>query len=137
MAEPVPVAELVAAALGGDEDAWTSLVQRYGSLVTAVGRRHRLTPSELADVSQTVWLTLLEKLPTLREPQALAGWLRTTTRNESIRVLRARRQQVPLDETVPGTDEPVRRSCWPWSAGSCCGRRSARCRSTAGRCSGP
>ena len=84
-----------------------SMVDRYGSLVAAVGRQHRLDPQELADVSQTVWLTLLEKLSTVREPRALAGWLRTTTRNECVRVLRARHRLVPLDESPPAPDPPV------------------------------
>lgn len=107
MAERPPVTELVEAALEGDEDAWTSLVERFGALVSAIARRHRLDPQELADVCQTVWLTLLEKLPTLREPRALAGWIRTTTRNESIRALRARRRQVPLDGRLPASEASV------------------------------
>jgi hypothetical protein len=56
MVEPVPVSDLVAAALDGDEGAWTALVERYGGLVVAIAHQHRLDPQETADVSQTVWL---------------------------------------------------------------------------------
>jgi RNA polymerase sigma factor (sigma-70 family) len=107
MGEPVPVADLVAGALDGDEVAWRSIVNRYGSLVSAIARQHRLDAQELADVSQNVWLKLLESLGTLREPKALAGWLRTTTRNECVRAIRVRRAHLALTESVPGTDPPV------------------------------
>lgn len=107
MGEPISVTELVVAALDGDERAWTIIVERYGSLIAAIAHLHRLDPQEVADVSQTVWLKLLENLASLREPKALAGWLRTTARNECIRALRIRRKQVPLDESVPTTDPPV------------------------------
>jgi RNA polymerase sigma factor (sigma-70 family) len=107
MGEPIPAADLVAAALDGDEGAWNAIVERYGSLLAAIARQHRLDPQELADMSQSVWLKLLEHLPGLREPSALAGWLRTTARNECVRVLRSRRRQVPLDAATPAPDPPV------------------------------
>jgi RNA polymerase sigma factor (sigma-70 family) len=91
----VDVSRLVAAAAGGDAAAWDGLVGRYSSLVWAVARSHRLDHGDAADVCQTVWLRLVESLGRLREPAALAGWLRTTTHHECLRVRRCRDREVP------------------------------------------
>ncbi|MEO9324057.1 sigma-70 family RNA polymerase sigma factor [Nocardioides sp. C4-1] len=85
-----PLTDLVSAARGGDADAWDAIVERFLPLVGAVARRHRLSEADADDVSQTVWLRLVEHLDGLREPAALPGWIRTTTRHECLRVLAAR-----------------------------------------------
>jgi RNA polymerase sigma factor (sigma-70 family) len=87
----------VGAAAAGDAQAWGLLVDRYAGLVWSVCRRFRLSDADAEDVSQTVWLRLVERLDTLREPNALAGWLATSTRNECIDVWRAKKRQVPVD----------------------------------------
>jgi RNA polymerase sigma factor (sigma-70 family) len=91
----VDVSRLVRAAAGGDAGSWEALVNRYSSLVWAVARAHRLDRTDAADVAQTVWLRLVEHLGRLREPAALAGWLRTTTHHECLRVRRRRDREVP------------------------------------------
>src|SRR5215212_953122 len=55
-------AELVAAATDGDHRAWDELVDRHAGLVLAVCRRFRLSDADVHDVSQTVWLRLVEHL---------------------------------------------------------------------------
>lgn len=97
MADRRPVDELVEAAASGDAQAWDEMVDRYASLVVAVCRHFRLSDADLHDVSQTVWLRLVEHLPDLREPQALPGWLVTTTRRECMRVLDQSRRQTPVE----------------------------------------
>jgi RNA polymerase sigma factor (sigma-70 family) len=91
------VVDLVSAAKAGDQGSWNALVDRYLPLVTAVIARYRLPQSDANDVNQTVWLRLVEHLEDLREPRALPGWLATVARNESLRVLRLRRHETPLD----------------------------------------
>jgi RNA polymerase sigma factor (sigma-70 family) len=94
----VEVADLVRAAGTGDQDAWNSLVERYTGLVWHVARGHRLGDADASDVAQTVWLRLVESLPRLREPAAVGGWLATTARNESLRVLRRSGREVVEDD---------------------------------------
>jgi RNA polymerase sigma factor (sigma-70 family) len=91
---------LVTSAAAGDTQAWNDLVERYAPLVHATCRRWRLDTADEADVSQTVWLRLVENLGRLREPQALPGWLRTTTVRECTRLYHARRRERPDDLTV-------------------------------------
>lgn len=91
------VASLVAAAREGDSDAWDALVERYLPLVMAIIARHRLFGADADDVNQTVWLRLVEHLGQLREPEALPGWIATTTRHECLRALRTGARVVPVD----------------------------------------
>jgi RNA polymerase sigma factor (sigma-70 family) len=96
------VADLIKRAGAKDQQAWRLLVSRFGNLVWAVARSYRLDHADAADVSQTTWLRLAENLDTLRDPARLPGWLATTARRESLRVLAGRRREVPGD--LP--DEP-------------------------------
>ena len=71
--------------------------RRFAHLVLALTRQYRLSPADAQDVSQTVWLRLVEHLPTIREPAALAGWIVTTSRHECQRQARAAGRTVPVD----------------------------------------
>jgi len=81
-----PVADLVAAARGGDRQAWDALVERYAPLVWSICRRYRLSHADAEDVGQSIWLRLVDQLDKIREPAALPGWISTTTRRECQRV---------------------------------------------------
>jgi RNA polymerase sigma factor (sigma-70 family) len=87
-----PIAALVSAAAEGDQGAWNEIVDRYTPLVVSVIYKHRLRPADAADVNQTLWLRLVEQIGRLREPEALPGWIMTTTRNECLRVLRVQQR---------------------------------------------
>jgi RNA polymerase sigma factor (sigma-70 family) len=82
------VAELLARAAHGDQSAWDEIVDRHTNLLWSIGRAHRLGSTDVADVVQTTWLKLLENIDRIREPDRLAGWLATTARHESLRLLR-------------------------------------------------
>ncbi|HEX9645515.1 MAG TPA: sigma-70 family RNA polymerase sigma factor [Acidimicrobiia bacterium] len=106
------VTELLAAAGSGEQAAWDGLVERFGRLVWSVVRGFRLDAASAADVSQTVWLRLVENVSRIRDPERLASWLATTARNESIRAKRKLDRAVPtmfefdvVDDTVAPLDE--------------------------------
>jgi RNA polymerase sigma factor (sigma-70 family) len=102
------VIALVERARAGDEKAWDQIVRRYATLVWAVCRNVGVVGGEADDVAATVWLRLVERLGTLREPAALPGWIVTTTRRECFGVLRARTRVVPVDqEQLPAPTDPV------------------------------
>src|ERR1039457_3549824 len=57
-------------------------------------RHYQVAAADAQDVSQTVWLRLVETLASLRQPDALPGWLATTAQRECSRhVQRGRRVQ--------------------------------------------
>jgi RNA polymerase sigma factor (sigma-70 family) len=101
------LADLVTRAKHSDQQAWSALVERYAPLLWSICRSYQLTGPDTADVSQDVWLTLASRLGTLREPDALPGWLATTTRRQCARARRAMtRSQTALP--TPGIEKHPR-----------------------------
>jgi RNA polymerase sigma factor (sigma-70 family) len=90
------LAHLVLAAADGDDIAWEALVVRFAGLVWGVARSHGLSEADAADVSQSTWLRLAEHVRNIRQPERIAGWLATTARNESIRILRRGHRDIPV-----------------------------------------
>jgi RNA polymerase sigma factor (sigma-70 family) len=106
------VVRLVERARVGDSGAWDQLVQRYAPLVWSVCRHYGLAGADADDVAAGVWLRLVERLDTIREPAALPGWLKTTAQRECLHLLRAKNRQVPVaddevfeDDGGPACDE--------------------------------
>lgn len=88
---------LVRHCIQGDVDAWSRLVERYARLVHAVPVRHGLKPHEVDDVGQEVFLALAQNLHEIEDPERLPGWLATTARRVTWRVIQRRRQEESLD----------------------------------------
>jgi RNA polymerase sigma factor (sigma-70 family) len=91
MRDDPQVTDLVTSAKNGDKQAWDAIVERYAPLIWSICRRYQLGDADAKDVGQAVWMHLVENLHNLRDPDALPGWLATTTRRECCRVLRAAR----------------------------------------------
>ena len=102
MTEESEVGTLVQASAKGDEAAWNALVRRYAPLVLAVIRNYQMAAADVQDVSQTVWLRLVEHLADLRAPEALPGWLVTTTQRECSRYQRREQKTLPVDPHSDG-----------------------------------
>jgi RNA polymerase sigma factor (sigma-70 family) len=91
--------ELLRKARAGDDRAWERLHHRFTPMLRGIARSYRLSPTDVDDVVQTTWLRLVDNIGGLRDPAAVPGWLATTARRESLRLL-----QVPLREYL--TDDP-------------------------------
>jgi RNA polymerase sigma factor (sigma-70 family) len=94
--------ELVEAAGRGVPQAWDELVTRYGALVRAVAARYRLQEADAADVVQTTWLRVLERLHTLHDPERFGGWLATITSRECLALLRRAHRELPEEDIAAG-----------------------------------
>lgn len=104
------MAHLVRAAAGGDQAAWNALVDRFSGLLWATARAHRLSPTDSAEVAQTTWLKLVEHLDRIRDPERLGGWLATTARRESLRLIHHGSREFASDDVADldtRTDPPV------------------------------
>ena len=93
-------AELVAACLSGDEQAWSELIDRYSRLIFSIPLRQGLTREEAGDVYQAVCLDLVAELPRLRDPQALPAWLIRTTSRKVGKWRRRNERYVPDDGDI-------------------------------------
>jgi RNA polymerase sigma factor (sigma-70 family) len=110
----VEAQELLSRVIAGDERAWDEVVDRFAGLVWSVARAYRLSSASTDDVVQTVWLRLAEHCHKIRQPDRLASWLATTTRNEALRVIRGNTRLTPQaavddlsEPTTPSVEERV------------------------------
>ena len=69
--EGVTHGELLKRAAGNDQTAWNALVDRFGSVVWSIARSFGLDEATAKDVSQTVWLKLVENLDRIEDPERL------------------------------------------------------------------
>ncbi|HEX2074278.1 MAG TPA: sigma-70 family RNA polymerase sigma factor [Geodermatophilus sp.] len=99
--EPAEVTMLVNRAAEGDPTAWDAIVDEYAGMLWGVIRGFRLNEAQAADAVQTTWLRLVEHVADLREPQHLAGWLRTTARRVCLDTIR----QSGREQLVDGDDD--------------------------------
>lgn len=111
MRDDPTVIALVNRAASGNQSAWNEIIERYAPLVWSICARYRLDREDIDDVGQTVWLLLVEKLGSLREPAALPGWLATTTQRECLRVVRVAHRhdhaELPPVDHMPSDPEAM------------------------------
>jgi RNA polymerase sigma factor (sigma-70 family) len=81
------ITELVHAAQNGDRGATEQIVARYASLVWSVVRSFRMRDADAHDAVQNTWLSMIEHVGALREPDRLPGWLATTARRQCLKIL--------------------------------------------------
>jgi len=101
------LAALVHRAAAGEQAAYDALVERFAGLVWRIAQNHRLRPADTADVSQTVWLRLVEQLDRIREPERIGAWLATTARHECLSVLRKGARTLPSEEATFDSSLPM------------------------------
>jgi len=87
--------KLIIACRRGDERAWETLIARYERLVFSIARRHGLSADDAADVTQTVFIILLQSIDRLSDDVNLGGWLTTVTRRHTWRALARRGRELP------------------------------------------
>jgi RNA polymerase sigma factor (sigma-70 family) len=85
--------DLVRACLGGDEQAWARLIEKYQALIFSIGARYHLPPEDCADIFQTVCLELFSTLPKLRKPGSLRSWVVSVAAHTSFHWKRRRRRR--------------------------------------------
>src|SRR5216684_5653050 len=96
---------LVKECLSGNEEAWSMLIEKYKALIYSIPVKYGLPPDEAADVFQATCMELLQRLPDLREPQALPKWLMQVAHHECYRRKRQAQRLVEWEES-PEIPEP-------------------------------
>jgi RNA polymerase sigma-70 factor, ECF subfamily len=106
------LAIVVRRAQHGDREAFGELVQQFQPTVYAIALRRLGNPSDALELTQEVFLHVLERLDQLREPERFAGWLRQVAVRMAIN--RATRKLFPtcveagvLEGTSQHSDEPL------------------------------
>jgi RNA polymerase sigma factor (sigma-70 family) len=88
-------------AADGDQVAWEALFERFGGVVRAATRAHRLSEADAADVNQNTWMRLVENLHRIQHPESLGAWLATTARRECLTVIRRTARLIPRGDDLP------------------------------------
>lgn len=89
-------AELIAAALAGDQLAWEELTQVTRCIVFKVLGTFDVCAIDRDEVLGATLETVFLKLSAVREPDAVLGWISVVARNHTLRMLR-RQREVPSD----------------------------------------
>ena len=106
--------DMVRAAVRLEVGAWDALVERFEGMIRSIARSYGLNTADVSDVSQVVWMRLVDHLDRLHDPDRVAGWLATTTRNQCAQVLRQQERTRPtadhafLDSDDQGVDPETR-----------------------------
>jgi len=97
-AGPPADADLVARAVGGDDDAYAALVARYEDLVYTVAVRVVGNEEDARDVAQEAFVRAHRALPKFRGDSKFSSWLYRITVNRALTHLkRKRRRGVAVD----------------------------------------
>jgi RNA polymerase sigma-70 factor (ECF subfamily) len=96
------VAALVRASQAGSRDAFGALYERFAGYVHAI-LVARLPPHEAPDLVQDIFVSAFERLRSLREPAAFAGWIAAIARNRATDFLRHR----PMTVSDESDDRPA------------------------------
>ncbi len=83
--------QLIHSILSGDDEAFSTLVQRYQKSVHALAWRKIGDFHYAEEITQDTFLQAYEKLPTLKNPHQFAGWLYVITNNLCTDWLRKKR----------------------------------------------
>jgi RNA polymerase sigma factor (sigma-70 family) len=96
--------KLITACRRGDERAWENLIARYERLVFSIARRHGLSTDDAADVTQKVFIILLQSMDRVPDDVNLGGWLTTVARRHTWRAM------TRLGRELPGEKEDIAES---------------------------
>lgn len=107
-------ADLVAAALAGDDTAFGRLFDRWYDRVVALAERIVRDHEIAREVAQDTFLSAWRNLPGLEDHLAFGGWLLRAARNKALNRSAREARSRPVDDEVLGVIEQTGAS--PWSA---------------------
>ena len=94
---------LVRQCLQGNQKAFEEIVERYHKIIFNVGLRVLNNAEDAADVTQTAFLKTYENLHRFNEKYKFFSWLYKIAVNESVNVLRQRKQTQGVDSGIVST----------------------------------
>jgi RNA polymerase sigma factor (sigma-70 family) len=98
---------LLSACRQGDESAWELLVSRYQRLIYSIARRAGLDEFLSAEVFQNVFLSVIENIDKIEQPDRLQAWIVTATRRETWRQIHRQKEHVSTTLSHEGDEEQI------------------------------
>src|SRR3984957_12835393 len=90
--------EIVASIVAGDPNGLATAYDRYADPLFKYCKSLLSDPADAADAVQDTFVIVASRLDGLREPERFRAWLYAVARNESLRILRAKKGTSALDE---------------------------------------
>lgn len=100
--------KLVMRIIAGDDEAFGAVFKNYKVVVSSVCLRMTRNEADAEDLTQEVFLKVLKRIQTLRNPSAFLAWLREIALRESLQYLRRRHRERCLKslEDLTATKRP-------------------------------
>ena len=93
---------LIRECLGGNEQAWAALINKYKRLIYSIPIKYGATHEDAADILQAVCIELFSELSNLRKTESLKSWLISVTAHQAYHWKKRQRSgQVELDAMEP------------------------------------
>jgi RNA polymerase sigma-70 factor (ECF subfamily) len=103
--EPKREAKLVERIRAGEQEAFNELYRMFAPLVHGIVLT-RAPREEVDDIVQEVFLSAYKNLHTLRDPNAVGGWLAMIARNRATEFYRSAKPTEELSEDLSRTESP-------------------------------
>jgi RNA polymerase sigma-70 factor (ECF subfamily) len=98
-------AQLLERLRAGDEDAFMTLVEKYGPAMLRIARSHVRTRAAAEDVVQEAWLGVLQGLERFEGRSSLKTWILRITANRARTRGEREARSVPLSSLEPADDD--------------------------------
>lgn len=90
-----------------DREAFRAIVQRYGQIVFGVCRRVLVDTQHAEDAFQQTFLSLARQAATIRQPEALPGWLYRTARRAALATISKNHMEPLIVEPATRGRDPL------------------------------
>lgn len=100
-------ARLVSACLGGDQQAWETLIDKYKKLIYSIPFKYGAGSEDAADVFQSVCIEVFNSLGHLKNADSLRSWLITVAVRQAYRWKRKQSNHLELDAMEPEIAEEL------------------------------
>jgi RNA polymerase sigma-70 factor, ECF subfamily len=84
------------------------LSRQYGPLVFRIARRYAITPAEVEDLTQDIWVRVIDILPRKNPASPMEGWLCVVAANVGLEHAKRRRRIGKLKQTLSFLQPPER-----------------------------
>jgi RNA polymerase sigma factor (sigma-70 family) len=88
--------ELIRKCLGGSQEAWSALIDKYANLIYSIPLKYGASRDQAADIFQAVCLDLYQELDRLRDYGALRHWIARITANKCFHWKRRQGREVAV-----------------------------------------
>jgi RNA polymerase sigma-70 factor (ECF subfamily) len=97
--------EIIQRVLSGEKEAFSILVRKYQNAIHGLAFHTTQNTHDAEDIAQETFMEVFHHLPTLKEPDKFASWLRAIANNLCASWIRKKKSQANLEERLSNRPE--------------------------------